>query len=156
MTPRLPWEPLWELAEERRLSLMGLARATGANVRCLHRWRAVGSVPEQSADRLAVALGVTPELVWGVDAWAEATAYLIAKAERQEVAAAERKRRRNSRRWQRYLAVDPSRRERKNEGRRAAYWANRDRELARQRAYDQARKDERRAYRERKRLEAAA
>lgn len=147
LQPRLPWDDLWAYASDDNMK--DFAARTGADRRDLHRYRAAGGVPERAADRIAVALGLTPELIWGVEVWAEATSVLVERADAQTAA----RRRRNSRRWRRYIARDPSRQERHNKRRNASYWANRETELARQRAYDQSRKDARRAYRERARAE---
>lgn len=152
LQPRVSWAALWDYARRRGITEMGrLSELCGVDVRDLYRYRSAGEVNERAADRIAVGLGDVPENIWG-DEYAEATACLIEKAEAEEAAERAAKRADSSRRWQRYLALDPSRQAQHNKRRNAAYWQDRERELARQRAYDRSRKDARRAYRERVRL----
>lgn len=83
--PRLSWEPLWAFAAGRQWTLVELAERTGVSRRVLQRWQAEGAIPERSAERAAVALGLCPELLWG-QAWEDATAHLVEKADAAEEA----------------------------------------------------------------------
>lgn len=73
---RRPSAPRWPLSALVRLvgpmSQRDLARRAGIHERQIARWFAAGSVPDQSADRLAIALGWHPVLIW--PEWAEEVA----------------------------------------------------------------------------------
>lgn len=59
---RFPLEPLMRAA--RVDTLPALAEAVGRPPRTITRWSTEGGVPEWSADEAAVALGLTPTLIW--------------------------------------------------------------------------------------------
>lgn len=74
----LPWDDLWAYVCDRGIArnettnradwqgdtLVQLAERTGMAKRTLNRWKERGSLPERSADRVAVALGVLPGEIW--------------------------------------------------------------------------------------------
>lgn len=59
---RYPLAPLYRLVGA--LSQAEVAARTGIHPRMIALWCSQGSVPDQSADRLAVGLGFHPALVW--------------------------------------------------------------------------------------------
>lgn len=60
--------PRWPIADVYRivgpLSLTEMAERTGFPERTISRWNAMGYVPDQSADELAIRLELHPCLVW--------------------------------------------------------------------------------------------
>lgn len=126
---RLSWEPLWQLAQGRGLSMRTLQRRVGSDGRELYRWREAGGVPEYAADRVALALGVMPGEIWGDEWWA------LADARRRAARTA------SQRRWR----SKPEAAERNRVARRAAYAASAEYERARQRRYYAANAERERA-----------
>ena len=73
--PALPIAPLLEVLEmsapghgHRPATRLGLCRRAGVHHRSFLRWVERGDLPPAAADRLAVALGLHPVLVWP-DEW---------------------------------------------------------------------------------------
>lgn len=73
--PRLPITPLVEVLEARRrvevpelvagaCSAQSMCRRAGVHTRSFYQWRRVGHLPAAVADRLAIALGLHPVLLW--------------------------------------------------------------------------------------------
>lgn len=90
---RYPWADLEAFATGRGWSVPELAAHAGKHRSEFHLWRREGSVPEYAADKVAVALGTTPDLIWG-EAWA-AVGLALAEAEeaRRRAKVAKQKRR---------------------------------------------------------------
>jgi plasmid maintenance system antidote protein VapI len=164
VTARYPFAPVDSVLARRGLTVTAAAALFGVDRAQVNRWRRVG-LSDVQADRVAVALGLTPGELWAE--WLEG---VMAEQEAAETArrakASEWKRRKyqsdpehraerlaRNRQWKaenrstitfKAALYRASNAERRREVRRARYQANREAELARQRAYDRRRAAERR------------
>lgn len=107
-----------------------VARMLGRHPRELYRWGQDGGVPDSQADRVAVALGVLPFVIW--PAWLELGLEL-------DVGELERRRALKAAQLRRYRAAHPEQREKARQYARAYYRQHREGLIAEQRRRDAAR-----------------
>jgi hypothetical protein len=87
--PRVPYAPLLakvcahlDLPAE-MLNDGLVAEALGVSPRTIIRWRAIGTLPEQYTDRVAISLGWHPAAIWGLDWYIAGTDFSLPEPERQ-------------------------------------------------------------------------